>query len=101
MYMTTPRPVQPGDPQKAAEIVAAAKAAMAPYEDYQKALAAGYRIFLPNVPQPQYHFTQDRIRARVAQPFRSFETALAAVYQNAGRWLQTGWGDVHRPRGCE
>jgi hypothetical protein len=58
MYMTALRPVQTGDQQKAAAIVAAAKAAMAPYEDYQKALADGYRIFLPNVPQPQYHFTK-------------------------------------------
>jgi hypothetical protein len=37
--------------------VAAAKRAMAPYEDYHKALADGYQIFLPDVPQPQYHFT--------------------------------------------
>ena len=58
MYMTALRPVQPGDQQKAAAIVDAARAAMAPYEDYQKALADGYRIFLPNVPQPQYHFTK-------------------------------------------
>jgi hypothetical protein len=57
MYMTAPRPVQPGDQQKAAAIVAAAKFAMAPYADYHKALADGYRIFLPDVPQPQYHFT--------------------------------------------
>ncbi len=57
MYMTKLRPIQPGDQQKADAIVAAAKAAMAPYEDYHKALADGYRIFLPDVPQPQYHFT--------------------------------------------
>jgi hypothetical protein len=31
---------------------------MAPYQDYHKALADGYKIFLPDVPQPQYHFTQ-------------------------------------------
>ncbi len=57
MYMTTLRPLQPGDQQKADAIVAAAKAAMAPYQDYRKALADGYEIFLPNIPQPQYHFT--------------------------------------------
>jgi len=57
MYMTRLRPLQPGDQAKAAAIVAAAKEAMAPYQDYRKALADGYRIFLPNVPQPQYHFT--------------------------------------------
>jgi len=58
MYMTSLRPVQPGDQQKADAVVAAAKAAMAPYEDYRKALADGYHIFLPDVPQAQYHFTR-------------------------------------------
>lgn len=58
MYMTTLRPPKPGDHEKADAIVAAAKAAMAPYEDYRKALADGYEIFLPNVPQRQYHFTK-------------------------------------------
>jgi hypothetical protein len=57
MYMTTLRPLQPGDQQKANAVAAAAKTAMGPYEDYHKALADGYRIFLPDVPQPQYHFT--------------------------------------------
>ena len=58
MYMTSLRPETPGDQQKAAAIVAAAKTAMAPYQDYRKALADGFVIFLPNVPQPQYHFTK-------------------------------------------
>jgi hypothetical protein len=57
MYMTSLRPLKAGDQQKADAIVAAAKTAMAPYEDYHKALADGYEIFLPNVPQSQYHFT--------------------------------------------
>ena len=30
---------------------------MEPYQDYRKALADGYKIFLPNVPQREYHFT--------------------------------------------
>jgi hypothetical protein len=58
MYMTTLRPAQPGDQQKADAIVAAARQAMEPYRDYRKAIADGYQIFLPNVPQPQYHFTK-------------------------------------------
>src|SRR5580692_4670108 len=57
MSMTTLRSPQPGDQQKADAIVAAAKTAMQPYQDYRKALADGYEIFLPNLPQPQYHFT--------------------------------------------
>jgi hypothetical protein len=58
MYLTTLRPAEPGDQAKADAIVAAAKAAMAPYQDYRKALADGYRIFMPDIPQPQYHFTK-------------------------------------------
>jgi len=57
MYITALVPGKPGDQQKADAIVAAAKKAMAPYTDYHKALADGYEIFLPEVPQPQYHFT--------------------------------------------
>jgi hypothetical protein len=58
MHMTSLRPVKSGDQQKADEIVVAAKAAMVPYQDYRKALADGYEIFLPNLPQAQYHFTK-------------------------------------------
>jgi len=58
MYMTSLRATQPGDEQKAVAIVAAAKTAMAPYQDYRKALSDGYEIFLPNVPQAIYHFTK-------------------------------------------
>jgi hypothetical protein len=57
MYMTSPRPLKAGDQEKADAMVAAAKTAMAPYQDYQKALADGYKIFLPKLPQPVYHFT--------------------------------------------
>jgi hypothetical protein len=67
MFMTTLRPLQPGDQKRAESIVLAARAAMAPYADYRKALADGYRIFLPDVPQPQYHFTNyDFARAALA-----------------------------------
>lgn len=58
MYMTTLRPLEPGDEQKADAVAAAAREAMAAYQDYRKAVADGYEIFLPNVPQPIYHFTK-------------------------------------------
>jgi hypothetical protein len=37
--------------------VQAARAAAGHYADYRVALADGFKIFLPNVPQHQYHFT--------------------------------------------
>jgi hypothetical protein len=58
MFMTELQPIKAGDREKADAVVAAAKTAMEPYKDYHKALADGYDIFLPNVPQPMYHFTK-------------------------------------------
>jgi hypothetical protein len=58
MAMTAIRPAAPGDAKKAQAVVERAKAAMEPYKDYRAALADGYQIFLPTVPQPQYHFTK-------------------------------------------
>lgn len=57
MDMTALRPVQPGDKERAAAIVAAARKAADPYKDYHKALEDGYAIFLPEVKQNVYHFT--------------------------------------------
>jgi hypothetical protein len=58
MVMTAIRPAGTEDATKAQEVVERAKVAMEPYKDYRKALADGYEIFLPKVPQPQYHFTK-------------------------------------------
>jgi hypothetical protein len=57
MKMTSVRPVRPGDQQKADEILAGARMAMEQYRDYRVALGEGYQIFLPNLPQKMYHFT--------------------------------------------
>jgi hypothetical protein len=54
---TALRPANPADQQRGAEIVAALRKALAPYRDYRKAVQDGYEPFLPNVPQPHYHFT--------------------------------------------
>jgi hypothetical protein len=60
MKMTALRPAQPGDQQRADAVVAASRKAMAKYADYKVALDNGFQIFLPNVPQKQYHFTNYR-----------------------------------------
>jgi hypothetical protein len=57
MYMTTLRPANPGDEKRAEEILAQLRPAIEKYKDYRVALADGFKIFGPNVPQPQYHFT--------------------------------------------
>lgn len=60
MKMTELRPLQPGDKEKAGEIAQTARSVAEKYQDYNVALADGFKIFLPNVPQKQYHFTNYR-----------------------------------------
>ena len=57
MHMTSPRPQTAADMQRANEIVKELRAGIEKYKDYHVALDEGYKIFLPNVPQPEYHFT--------------------------------------------
>jgi len=57
MYMTEMRAGNSADLQRANEIVTQIRAGIEKYKDYQAALNDGYRIFLPNIPQPEYHFT--------------------------------------------
>jgi hypothetical protein len=57
MYMTASRQQTPEDAARAKEIVDQLRDGIAKYKDYRVALAAGYKIFLPNLPQPEYHFT--------------------------------------------
>jgi len=60
MFMTALRPENPADDKRAAEIVETLRKSIDRYKDYRVALADGYKIFLPNIPQRQYHFTNDR-----------------------------------------
>jgi hypothetical protein len=59
MTMTDLLPIQPGDRQRADAIVAAARKIADRYTDYHKALADGYVIFHPEIPQNVYHFTDN------------------------------------------
>lgn len=57
MHMTVPRPGTPEDQRRAEELVEQLRAGIEKYKDYQVALNDGFKIFLPNVPQQEYHFT--------------------------------------------
>lgn len=57
MRLTALRDLRPGDRERAEKIVEQVRPALEKYRDYNNALADGYRIFLPNVPQKMYHFT--------------------------------------------
>jgi len=57
MKMTALHTPKPGDAERAQKIVEAAREVSEKYTDYHSALADGFQIFLPNVPQKMYHFT--------------------------------------------
>jgi len=57
MYMTKLRTATPQDWAKADEIVGELRESIEKYKDYHAALADGFRIFMPNLPQAEYHFT--------------------------------------------
>lgn len=57
MFMTDLRPHNAADDQRAAQIVEVLRKSIEKYKDYKVALADGFRIFMPNLPQPLYHFT--------------------------------------------
>lgn len=57
MHMTAPRPQNAEDQKRAEEIVEQLRAGIEKYKDYHVALNDGFKIFMPNVPQQEYHFT--------------------------------------------
>jgi hypothetical protein len=57
MRMTPARPVTDQDRRHADEIATRLAGAIEKYKDYRVALADGFHIFAPNLPQPMYHFT--------------------------------------------
>jgi hypothetical protein len=83
MRMTVRTTPTAADSAKAAEIVAAARASLAPYMDYHRALADGFRIFAPNVPQHVYHFTS---RSRAIEATFHFDPSkpTSLLYERTG-----------------
>jgi hypothetical protein len=57
MFMTTLRPANPEDNERAAAIVVTLRNAIENYKDYKAALADGFQIFHAEVPQQHYHCT--------------------------------------------
>jgi len=58
MHMTEMRRRTPADVERANQIVTQLRAGIEKYRDYHVALNEGYKIFLLNLPQPEYHFTK-------------------------------------------
>ena len=53
------------------------------YQDYKVALAAGFKIFLPDVPQKQYHFTNYRYAWEARNHFDALQPT-SLLYEKDG-----------------
>jgi len=83
MRMTTLTAPAPGDSARAAAVLTALRAGIAPYADFHRALADGYHIFGPKVPQPVYHFTSNR-RAMLAMVHFDPSAPTSLLYVRTG-----------------
>ena len=83
MKMTALRQAKPGDAARAQKVADEAREAAEKYKDYHVALAEGFRIFLPNVPQKMYHFTNYRYAFEARQQFNP-EHPTSLLYEKHG-----------------
>ncbi|HTW59319.1 MAG TPA: hypothetical protein VMD99_14400 [Terriglobales bacterium] len=83
MKMTELRKPQPGDAERAQKIVESARKAAEQYLDYHVALADGFKIFHPEIPQKIYHFTSRR-NAIAAQFEFDPERPTSLLYEKHG-----------------
>jgi hypothetical protein len=97
MHMTTLRAPSAADQQRADEIVSTLRTSIAKYEDYHAALADGYKIFGPNVPQPQYHFTNSRYALKAQFVFDA-EHPTSLLYKKTADGYQLAGAMYTAPR---
>ncbi len=87
MKLTSLRTPTPEDRRRADAIVQSARRVMERYADYREAMADGYRIFLPNLPQKMYHFTNYRYAVEAAFGFDP-DHPTSLLYEKTG---ENGW----------
>jgi len=83
MKMTALRKPQPGDAERAQKVVEAARKVSERYVDYHVALADGFKIFLPNIPQKMYHFTNYEYAFDAAMAFNPYHPT-SLLYEKHG-----------------
>ena len=83
MKMTALRPSKPGDAERAQQVVEAARQASEKYTDYHVALADGFKIFHPEIPQKMYHFTSVKYAWENARNFNP-EHPTSLLYEKHG-----------------
>jgi len=83
MKMTALRSPKPGDAARAQQVVEEARKVAEKYQDYHTALADGFKIFLPEVPQSMYHFTNRAYAVEAAFSFNP-EHPTSLLYEKHG-----------------
>jgi len=83
MKMTALRAPKPGDQERAQQVVEAARRVAGKYQDYHTALAEGFKIFHPDVPQKMYHFTNYKYAFEAAFAFNP-EHPTSLLYEKQG-----------------
>lgn len=83
MKMTAVRQAQPGDQEKAGQVVQAARKVAEKYTDYKVALADGFQIFMANRPQKQYHFTNYEYAFEARRHFNP-DHPTSLLYEKSG-----------------
>jgi hypothetical protein len=83
MKMTALRPAKPGDAARAQEVVESARKAAEKYLGYRTALADGFKIFHPELPQKMYHFTNYGYAMEAAFRFNP-EHPTSLLYEKHG-----------------
>jgi hypothetical protein len=83
MKMTFLRKAQPGDAERAQQVVEAARKASEKYTDYHAALSDGFKIFHPEIPQKMYHFTNYGYAMEAAFGFNP-EHPTSLLYEKYG-----------------
>jgi hypothetical protein len=83
MKMTALRKSQAGDAERAQKVADEARKVAEYYTDYHKALADGFEIFLPNIPQKMYHFTNYKYGREAFMSFNP-EHPTSLLYEKHG-----------------
>jgi hypothetical protein len=99
MFMTYLRPANAADQKRAAEILSELRPAIEKYRDYRVALAEGFQIFLPNVPQEHYHFTSYRYAIEARFGFNP-EHPTSLLYKKVGDGYELEGAMYTAPKGA-
>jgi hypothetical protein len=90
MRVTVKRAPLPTDRARGQRLVDRARALMEPYKDHRRAVEDGYQPFLPNLPLPEYHFTNYWHAFKAGFTFDAEQPTSMLYVKEGGRYRLTG-----------